>query len=90
MTSSFQKLLVILDELESLKPEFHRRVDEMNRKMISGADTSSLEWLPSNKVVLRQQVYDDWFYLMSLMMTWFYLMSVKLPYVFVTHASYFM
>lgn len=57
-----KKLLVILDELESLKPEFHRRVDEMNRKMISGADTSSLEWLPSNKVVLRQQPPTSWKY----------------------------
>lgn len=55
---SFQRLIAVLDELESLKPEFLHRVDELNRThgraqlvdldsrdMTSyGAETSSLEW----------------------------------------------
>lgn len=53
-----KRLIAVLDELESLKPEFNRRVEELNRahggaqlreldgteSTSNGAETSSLEW----------------------------------------------
>ncbi|KAK1567791.1 hypothetical protein Q3G72_016665 [Acer saccharum] len=58
-----KRLIAVLDELESLKPEFDRRVDELNRahggaqlleldgteSTSYGAETSSLEWPAVNK-----------------------------------------
>ncbi|XP_057958215.1 AMSH-like ubiquitin thioesterase 3 [Malania oleifera] len=64
-TSYRKKLLVVLDELESLKPEFQRQVNELNKhhaeartcqidgleleRISSGSGTSSVEWPPNNK-----------------------------------------
>jgi hypothetical protein len=60
---AFQRLLPVLDELESLKPAFQRRVDELKNAhsgaILSqldgpesasfGSETSSLEWLAVNR-----------------------------------------
>lgn len=60
---AFQRLLPVLDELESLKPEFQRRVDELNNAHSGarlsqldgeestsfGSEISSLEWPAVNK-----------------------------------------
>ncbi|XP_059628892.1 AMSH-like ubiquitin thioesterase 3 isoform X1 [Cornus florida] len=59
-----KKLLAVLDELESLKPEFDRRVNEMNkafaraqhyqldgRERTYGSDAFSLEWPSVNREV---------------------------------------
>lgn len=43
----FQRLLAVLDELESLKPEFQRQVDELNEGH-SGAGLPQLDGLESN------------------------------------------
>ena len=57
---SLQRLLAVLDELESLKPEFKRQVDELNdlhaktglaedngsNRALQSSGTSSLEWPP--------------------------------------------
>ena len=43
----FQRLLAVLDELESLKPEFQRRVDELNEGH-SGAGLPQLDGLELN------------------------------------------
>lgn len=59
----FQRLIAVLDELEALKPEFQRRLHELNRanggvqlleldssdRISYGAETSSLELLTVNK-----------------------------------------
>lgn len=59
----FQRLIAVLDELEALKPEFQRRLKELNRtngeselikfdgsdRTLNGAETSSSEWPVSNK-----------------------------------------
>lgn len=46
----------MLNELESIKPEFHRRVDEIEKAYsrtqqveFNGSGTSTLEWPPTNK-----------------------------------------
>lgn len=60
---AFQRLLPVLDELESLKPEFQRRVDELNNAHSGarfsqldgpestsiGSETCCLEWPAVNK-----------------------------------------
>lgn len=59
----FQRLIAVLDELEALKPEFQRRLKELNRtngeselikfdgsdRTLNGAETSSSEWPVANK-----------------------------------------
>lgn len=58
-----KRLIAVLDELEALKPEFQRRLKELNRtngeselikfdgsdRTLNGAETSSSEWPVSNK-----------------------------------------
>ena len=62
-----QKLLGVLDELESLKPEFQRRLSEHNEAEAAsqlpeiestsyGLQTSSLEWPPVNNRSLSMNV----------------------------------
>jgi STAM-binding protein len=60
---AIQSLLAVLDELESLKPEFQRRVDELNNDHSGaglpqldglestsfGSETHSLEWPAVNR-----------------------------------------
>lgn len=60
---SLQKLISVLDELESLKPEFDRRVGELNKghagtqlpqldgpeRTLYSSENSSLEWPAVNK-----------------------------------------
>lgn len=65
--SPLQKLLSVLDELESLKPEFQRRLSKHNEADAAsqlpelettsyGLQTSSLEWPPVNNKSLSTNV----------------------------------
>lgn len=51
-----KRSFAVLNELESIKPEFHRRVDEIEKAYsrtqqveFNGSGTSTLEWPPANK-----------------------------------------
>lgn len=61
----------MLNELESIKPEFHRRVDEIEKAYsrtqqveFNGSGTSTLEWPPANKnsysrkVIIKEFSFD--------------------------------